>query len=148
MGWSILKWPSFSPSWGRAGVLNLEGIQTRYEDPNPILDRITAVGKAEFVGLMQELYAEPIKPQLIELRIQEIQEKGGIAAVSLTPAGAVKYGAIVAQAGRYSLCPSNRCFHCPFIPGSYHPLDLVQLCQEMPIPWFWVTASPTKSPLT
>ena len=43
---------------GAIGVLNLEGIQTRYEDPEPILKRIESVGKNEFVGLMQELYAE------------------------------------------------------------------------------------------
>ncbi|MBE9245421.1 GuaB3 family IMP dehydrogenase-related protein [Microcystis aeruginosa LEGE 00239] len=120
---------------GALGVLNLEGIQTRYEDPNPILDRITAVGKAEFVGLMQELYAEPIKPQLIELRIQEIQEKGGIAAVSLTPAGVVKYGAIVAQAAADILFVQATVVSTAHLsPEAITPLDLVQLCQEMPIP--------------
>ncbi|TRV07954.1 MAG: GuaB3 family IMP dehydrogenase-related protein [Microcystis wesenbergii Mw_MB_S_20031200_S109] len=120
---------------GALGVLNLEGIQTRYEDPNPILDRITAVGKAEFVGLMQELYAEPIKPQLIELRIQEIQEKGGIAAVSLTPAGAVKYGAIVAQAAADILFVQATVVSTAHLsPEAITPLDLVQMCQEMPIP--------------
>jgi IMP dehydrogenase len=120
---------------GALGVLNLEGIQTRYEDPNPILDRITAVGKSEFVGLMQELYAEPIKPQLIELRIQEIQEKGGIAAVSLTPAGAVKYGAIVAQAAAEILFVQATVVSTAHLsPEAITPLDLVQLCQEMPIP--------------
>ncbi|ELP54237.1 MULTISPECIES: GuaB3 family IMP dehydrogenase-related protein [Microcystis] len=120
---------------GALGVLNLEGIQTRYEDPNPILDRITAVGKAEFVGLMQELYAEPIKPELIELRIQEIQEKGGIAAVSLTPAGAVKYGAIVAQAAADILFVQATVVSTAHLsPEAITPLDLVQLCQEMPIP--------------
>jgi IMP dehydrogenase len=120
---------------GALGVLNLEGIQTRYEDPNPILDRITAVGKSEFVGLMQELYAEPIKPQLIELRIQEIQEKGGIAAVSLTPAGAVKYGAIVAQAAADILFVQATVVSTAHLsPEAITPLDLVQLCQEMPRP--------------
>ena len=120
---------------GALGVLNLEGIQTRYEDPNPILDRIAAVGKAEFVSLMQELYAEPIKPQLIELRIQEIQEKGGIAAVSLTPAGAVKYGAIVAQAAADILFVQATVVSTAHLsPEAITPLDLVQLCQEMPIP--------------
>lgn len=120
---------------GALGVLNLEGIQTRYEDPNPILDRITAVGKAEFVSLMQELYAEPIKPQLIELRIQEIKEKGGIAAVSLTPAGAVKYGAIVAQAAADILFVQATVVSTAHLsPEAITPLDLVQLCQEMPIP--------------
>jgi IMP dehydrogenase len=65
---------------GALGVLNLEGIQTRYDDPNPILDRIAAVGNDEFVPLMQELYSAPIKPELIEQRIAEIKAGGGIAA--------------------------------------------------------------------
>ena len=47
---------------GSIGVLNLEGVQTRYDDPEPILNKIASVGKEEFVGLMQQLYAEPIKP--------------------------------------------------------------------------------------
>ncbi len=69
---------------GAMGVLNLEGIQTRYENPEPILEKITSVGKSEFVGLMQELYAEPIKPELIKQRITEIKAHGGVATVSLT----------------------------------------------------------------
>ena len=73
---------------GALGVLNLEGIQTRYADPKPILERISSSSGTEFVRLMQELYAEPIKPELIEERIQEIKGQGGIAAVSATPAGA------------------------------------------------------------
>jgi IMP dehydrogenase len=84
---------------GAMGVLNLEGIQTRYADPEPILQRIASVGKDEFVTLMQELYAEPIKSELIEQRIGEIKQQGGIAAVSATPVGASKYGSVVAKAG-------------------------------------------------
>ena len=84
---------------GAMGVLNLEGIQTRYPDPSPILDRIVSVGNSEFVPLMQELYSSPIKPELISQRIREIKDQGGIAAVSLTPAGASKYSQVVAEAG-------------------------------------------------
>ena len=58
---------------GALGVLNLEGVQTRYENPDPILDEIAAVGKDEFVTLMQRLYLEPIKPELIERRSQRNQ---------------------------------------------------------------------------
>lgn len=120
---------------GAMGVLNLEGIQTRYDDPEPILDRIASVGKSEFVGLMQELYAEPIKPELIQRRIKEIKERGGIAAVSLTPAGAVKYSETVATAGADILFVQATVVSTAHLsPESTIPLDLVQLCQEMPIP--------------
>ncbi|MCW6034703.1 GuaB3 family IMP dehydrogenase-related protein [Spirulina subsalsa FACHB-351] len=120
---------------GAMGVLNLEGIQTRYADPNPILDRIASVGKEEFVGLMQELYAEPIKPELIQQRIQEIKAQGGIAAVSLTPAGAAQYGSVVSAAGADLLFIQATVVSTAHLsPDSVTPLDLVQFCQEMPMP--------------
>jgi len=120
---------------GALGVLNLEGIQTRYQDPEPILDRIASVGKDEFVTLMQELYAEPIKPELITQRIQEIKAGGGIAAVSATPVGASKYGSVVAEAGADLFFVQATVVSTTFLsPESVTPLNLVKFCQEMPIP--------------
>lgn len=120
---------------GAMGVLNLEGIQTRYADPQPILERIASVGNHEFVSLMQQLYAEPIKPELIELRIKEIKAGGGIAAVSGTPAAASKYGRAVAESGADIFFVQATVVSTAFLsPESIVPLDLTQFCQEMPIP--------------
>jgi IMP dehydrogenase len=120
---------------GALGVLNLEGIHTRYADPEPILDRIASVGKDEFVALMQELYAEPIKPELIEKRIQEIKQQGGIAAVSATPAGASKYGEAVAKAGADLFFVQATVVSTAHLsPESLVPLDLAEFCRSMPIP--------------
>lgn len=120
---------------GAMGVLNLEGIQTRYTDPEPILDRIASVDKYEFVPLMQKLYAEPIKPELIEQRIQEIKSQGGIAAISATPAGAAKFGATVAKAGAdLFFIQATVVSTAHLSPESITPLDLANFCQEMPIP--------------
>ena len=120
---------------GAMGVLNLEGIQTRYADPQPILERIASVGNHEFVSLMQQLYAEPIKPELIELRIKEIKAGGGIAAVSGTPAAASKYGSTVAESGADIFFVQATVVSTAFLsPESIVPLDLTQFCQEMPIP--------------
>lgn len=120
---------------GALGVLNLEGIYTRYADPQPILERIASVGNHEFVSLMQQLYAEPIKPELIGQRIKEIKEGGGIAAVSATPAGASKYGLTVAAAGADIFFIQATVVSTAFLaPESVAPLDLTQFCQEMPIP--------------
>jgi IMP dehydrogenase len=120
---------------GAMGVLNLEGIQARYEDPNPILDRIAAVGKDEFVPLMQELYAAPIQPELIAKRIAEIKSQGGIAAVSATPAGAVKFGAVVAEAGADLFFIQATVVSTEFLaPTGIQPLDLEKFCREMPMP--------------
>ena len=120
---------------GAMGVLNLEGIQTRYVDPEPILDRIVSVGKSEFVGLMQELYAEPIKPELIKQRITEIKHGGGIAAVSLTPAGASKFGDIVAEAKADLLFIQATVVSTQHLaPKSIKPLNLSEFCTKMPMP--------------
>jgi IMP dehydrogenase len=120
---------------GALGVLNLEGIQTRYADPEPILERIASVGKHEFVSLMQQLYAEPIKQELIEQRIQEIKQQGGIAAVSATPAAASKYGAAIAQAGADLFFVQATVVSTAHLsPESIVPLDLAEFCRSMPIP--------------
>ncbi len=120
---------------GAMGVLNLEGIQTRYADPEPILQRIASVGKDEFVTLMQELYAEPIKSELIEQRIGEIKQQGGIAAVSATPVGASKYGSVVAKAGADIFFVQATVVSTAHLsPESVTPLDLASFCREMPIP--------------
>ncbi|MGB3650677.1 MAG: GuaB3 family IMP dehydrogenase-related protein [Rivularia sp. (in: cyanobacteria)] len=120
---------------GALGVLNLEGIQTRYENPEPILDRIAGVNKDEFVPLMQELYAEPIKAELVKQRIQEIKSSGGIAAVSATPVGASKYGSVVAEAGADLFFVQATVVSTAHLsPESIIPLDLAQFCREMPMP--------------
>lgn len=120
---------------GSLGVLNLEGIQTRYADPNPILDRIAAVGKEGFVTLMQELYAAPIQPELIEKRIHEIKSQGGIAAVSLTPAGASRFGEVVAKAGADLVFVQATVVSTDHVaPDNLEPLNLADFCQSMPMP--------------
>lgn len=120
---------------GAIGVINLEGIQTRYADPNPILDRIAAVGVDGFVELMQELYAQPVDPGLIEQRIREIKDQGGIAAVSTTPAGASKYGEVVAKAGADLFFIQATVVSTEFeAPDGVVALDLAQFCHNMPMP--------------
>ena len=76
---------------GALGVINMEGIQTRYQNPDEILNQISSVGKNEFVPLMQNIYSEPIKEELILKRINEVKERGGIAAFSGTPQAAIKF---------------------------------------------------------
>ena len=70
---------------GGVGVLNLEGLWTRYDDPEPILDEIAAQPPEKATLRMQELYAEPIKPELIGERIRQIKDAGVISCASVTP---------------------------------------------------------------
>ncbi len=84
---------------GGLAVLNLEGVQTRYDDPAPILREIAAAGKHEVTALMQKAYSAPIKPNLIGERIRQIKAAGGIAAVSSTPMNTKKFAPVAAEAG-------------------------------------------------
>jgi len=120
---------------GAMGVLNLEGVQCRYDDPNPALDRIASVGKEEFVPLMQELYSQPVREDLIRRRIAEIKEKGGIAAVSATPAAALRFGAAIAEAGADLFFVQATVVSTEHIgPEGQQTLNLETLCREMGVP--------------
>ena len=119
---------------GAMGVLNLEGIQTRYDDPAPVLDRIAAVGADGFVPLMQELYSAPVKPELIRQRIAELKG-GGFAAVSTTPAAAIRFGHVVVEAGADLLFVQATVVSTRHqgAPGQ-QSLDLASFCRDTPIP--------------
>ncbi len=120
---------------GALGVINLDGIQTRYENPKPILEKIASVGVTEFVSLMQQLYSEPVKPELIQKRIREIKEKGGIACASSIPVNAFKYGAIAAEAGCDLFFLQSTVVSTTHIAAEgLVSLDLAKFCREMPMP--------------
>ncbi|MFS8855693.1 GuaB3 family IMP dehydrogenase-related protein [Synechococcus sp. H55.7] len=120
---------------GAMGVLNLDGIQTRYADPDEVLDQIAAVGKDEFVPLMQRLYSEPVKPELIQERIRQIKAAGAIAAASCVPAHAAEYGPLVAEAGGdlFFVQATVVSVHHK-VPEGMQKLDLAAFCRSMPIP--------------
>ena len=120
---------------GALGVLNLEGVQTRYEDPKEVLTKIQSIGKEEFVPLMQEIYKKPIKEELILKRIKEIKNSGGIAAVSGTPLAAIKYRNLVKDSG------ADLFFLQATVVSTEHlgkegskNLDLYDLCESIGIP--------------
>lgn len=120
---------------GALGVLNLEGLQTRYPNPTSILERITQVGNEEFVGLMQQLYQEPIKPELVTARIQEIKQRGGIAAVSTTPGRATTLAPLAAAAGADLFFVQATVVSTAHLAAAgVESLDLHRFCQELSIP--------------
>lgn len=120
---------------GALGVLNLEGLQCRYSDPNPLLDRIAAVGNEEFVPLMQELYSQPVQEELIRARIAEMKQAGGIAAVSATPAAALKFGKAVAEAGADLFFVQATVVSTDHLgPEGQETLDLENLCRSLGVP--------------
>ncbi len=121
---------------GSVGVLNLEGVQTRYEDPDVILDRISSALKEEYVPLMQSIYQEQeIKNDLVIQRIQEIKKGGGKAIVSSTPQKAAFLGPVAAKAGADVFLVQSTVVSTQFksLNGQKN-LDLSEFCKGMPIP--------------
>ncbi len=75
---------------GGLAVLNLEGLHVRYEDPTPVIDRIVNASREEAVRVLQEVYREPIKPELIRERVREVKKAGARLGVAATPARALE----------------------------------------------------------
>ena len=84
---------------GALGVLNLEGLQTRYGNPDEALAQIAAAAPEDAVGLMQRLYHEPVKDHLVGARVRALVEGGAVAAVSMTPAAATRLLPMADRAG-------------------------------------------------
>jgi IMP dehydrogenase len=92
----------FAVEFGRLGgfaVLNLEGVQTRFADPGEVLDRIGAAKPEESTHLLQKIYGEPIKKELVGRRVEEIKAGGAPAVVSAIPQRAAEFGPLAAEAG-------------------------------------------------
>jgi IMP dehydrogenase len=120
---------------GGMGVLNLQGIQTRYENLDEIYEKIAASDNKSFVEVMQELYKAPIQEKLIAKRIEEIKAAGVITAVSVTPNVAEKYGHVAVKAGCDILFVQST------VTGTEHrsvegtpSLNLVDFCKKIGIP--------------
>src|SRR6476659_10881773 len=77
-----VKFATAMSKLGGLAVLNLEGVQTRYKNPDEVLQKIVDADKAEITALLQRIYQEPIQEDLISARIRQIKDAGAIAAVS------------------------------------------------------------------
>ena len=119
---------------GGLGVINLEGVQTRYEDPAEVLENITKADTKEVTELIQKAYLEPIKPKLITKRIQELKNAGVLAAVSSIPQKAEEFGRIAQDAGADVFVVQSTVSTVRHISTQYKSLDLARFCKEMKIP--------------
>ena len=129
--------PSSAAEIGRLGglaVLNLEGLQTRYEDVEAILEEIAAAPKDTATARMQELYTEPIKPELIHKRIGQIKESGVTAAASLTPQSVRKYASLVAEAELDVLVIQGTVVSAEHLSTHSEPLDLKKFIATYDLP--------------
>lgn len=122
--------------FGGVGVLNLEGVQTRYENPEEILKKIASVSKDNYVALMQKIYQqEQVKVSLIKKRIKEIKKQGVITAVSSTPQRAAELGPIAAEAGADLFIIQATVVSTKFQSKDKNAnLDIKKFVKSMPIP--------------
>ena len=119
---------------GGLGVLNLEGLWTRYEDPDPVYAEIASLPDAEATKRMQELYAEPIKPELIGQRVSEIKEGGVVAAASLTPQRVVRYHTFALEAGLDILVIQGTVVSAEHVSSTSEPLNLKTFIAHYDLP--------------
>ncbi len=119
---------------GGLGVINLEGIQTRYENPDEVLDKIVKTGKEDGTALIQKFYTEPIKEDLIARRIRELKSAGVLAAVSSIPQKAARFGCIAQEAGADLFVVQSTVSTVKHISTEYKSLELAEFCRQMQIP--------------
>ena len=119
---------------GALPVLNLEGVQTRYENPDEILSQIARTPEKEVTSLLQRIYSEPIKEKLVSQRVRAIRQAGAICAVSVTPANTKRLAPIAKDAGVDILVVQSTVTTARHISKSYRGLILPELCQQMDLP--------------
>ena len=119
---------------GGLAVLHLEGVQTRYDNPEDILSEINQAPDAEVTTLLQKIYSQPIKENLIGERIRGIKKAGAVCAVSVTPANTKYFAPIVAEAGADILVVQSTVTTAKHTSKSYRGLVFSELRKAIPLP--------------
>ena len=127
----------FAIAMGKMGgiaVLNLEGVQTRYENPDEVLDRIASATPEEATKLVQGIYEEPIKEKLIFKRISQIKAANVPAVVSAIPQRAERFGQIAQEAGADIFIVQSTVTTVKHVAKKYKALDFGKFCKSMKLP--------------
>ncbi len=119
---------------GGFGILNLEGVQTRYEDPTDALNAIATSDPSDSTGIVQKIYSAPIKEHLIAQRIAEIKASGQKAVVSSIPQKADRFGRIAEEAGVDIFVIQATVSTVRYESTKHKSVDLKKLCAEMKAP--------------
>src|SRR4030043_3100 len=119
---------------GGLAVLNLEGVQTRYENPEESINHLARPPEKEVTSLLQGIYSEPVKEKLISQRIGAIKQAGAICAVSVTPTNTKRLAPIAKDAGMDILVVQSTVTTARHISKSYRGLILPELCQQTSLP--------------
>jgi IMP dehydrogenase len=119
---------------GGAAVLNLEGVWTRYEDPEPLLEEIAQLEPDKATARMQQIYSEPIRPELITQRIREIKDAGVVACGSLTPQRTRRYAPAILEAELDLLVIQGTVVSAEHVSKTTDALNLKRFIREFDIP--------------
>ncbi|HYH94116.1 MAG TPA: GuaB3 family IMP dehydrogenase-related protein [Candidatus Saccharimonadales bacterium] len=119
---------------GGLAIINLEGVQTRYDDPDAVLERIAAAPDDAVQDLLATIYQEPIREDLIALRLEAIHATGSKAAVAATPAAARRFGPFCAEHGADLFLVQSQVSSARHLATDYDPLSLADFTRYMPIP--------------
>ncbi len=119
---------------GGAGVLNLEGLWTRYEDPAPLFDEIRELDDDKATARMQQMYLEPVRPELVTQRIPEIRAAGVVAIASVTPQRTAQLAAACAEAELDVLVIQGTVVSAEHVSKTVEPLNLKRFIREYEIP--------------
>jgi IMP dehydrogenase len=129
--------PAFAGALARLGglaVLNLEGVQARYDDPGEVLGRIATAPDDEVQHLLSEAYSAPIRDELVARRLEEIRAAGSKAVVAATPGAARKWGPFCAEHGADLFLVQSQVSSARHLASGYDPLSLSEFTRFMPIP--------------
>ena len=119
---------------GAVGVLHLEGVWTRYEDPEPILDEIASLPDGKATTRMQEIYAEPVQPELVEARIEELRATGHTVAVAVSPQHTVALAPHIRRAEPDLLVIHGTVVSAEHVARRTEPLNLKDFIRHYEIP--------------
>ncbi|MFA5309535.1 MAG: GuaB3 family IMP dehydrogenase-related protein [Dehalococcoidales bacterium] len=119
---------------GGLGVLNLDGIQARYADPDEVLEKIAKANDAEVTELLQQVYKEPIKDNLVGDRVQAVKKAGAVCAISLIPANTKRLTPIVEEAGADILVVQSTVTSARHISKSYRGLIFSEMVNQTRMP--------------
>ena len=119
---------------GGLAVLNLEGVQTRYDNPQEILAEIAQAPDSKVTSLLQRIYSQPIKENLAAERIQAIKSSGATCAVSVTPVNTKRLAPIISEAQADILVVQSTVTTARHISKSYRGLIFTELCKSVPMP--------------
>ena len=119
---------------GGLAVLNLDGLQTRYENADEVLAEIAEKPQDEVTPFLQKVYSEPVQEHLIGQRIGEIKVGGALCAVSVTPQNTKKFAPVAVDAGVDVFVVQSTVTSAKHMSKSYHGLIFSELCQLLPVP--------------